>query len=457
MLLRRALFFLAAFLLLPTVAYAGTEGEHVALDLPLWSIIPFVFLLLSIAVMPLAAGHWWHSNRNQGFVVLSAVLPVLLYLLYLHLAKGLPTLGVLEEKVLEYVAFIVMLGSLYVVSGGIVISGDLPGKPAINLGFLLLGALLANAIGTTGASILLIRPVLRINRRRTNKWHIPMFFIFVVSNTGGLLTPLGDPPLFLGFLDGVPFFWTFSLYPEWLFVNGFILAIFFIWDTIAFRKEPLGISAAEEGQKLERLRLRGAINLFFLAAIIAAVLLQGVMTGPFREIVPTGLMLAMGAMSLTFTPDGLRALNSFTWEPILEVAVLFAGIFVTMIPALQILGPQGAALGVTQPWQFFWLTGVLSSLLDNAPTYLTFSSLASGEHDLAWLAINQPHILKAISCGAVFMGALTYIGNGPNFMIKAIAKEAGYPMPSFFGYLAYASGVLLPIFGLATLVFFRTE
>ncbi len=456
MLVRRSLLLVVAFLLLPTDALAGNEGEHAVLDLPLWSIIPFVLLLLSIAVMPLVASHWWHINRNQGLVVLGAVLPVLLYLLYLHVAKGLPTLAMLEEKVLEYVAFIVMLGSLYVVSGGIVISGDLPGKPAINLGFLLLGALLANAIGTTGASILLIRPVLRINRLRTNKWHIPMFFIFVVSNTGGLLTPLGDPPLFLGFLDGVPFFWTFSLYAEWLFVNGFILAIFFIWDTVVFLKEPLRISVAEEGQKLERLRLRGAVNLFFLAAIIAAVLLQGVMTGPFREIVPTGLMLAMGAMSLAFTPHGLRALNSFTWEPILEVAVLFAGIFVTMIPALQILGARGAALGVTQPWQFFWLTGVLSSLLDNAPTYLTFSSLASGEHDLAWLAMNQPHILKAISCGAVFMGALTYIGNGPNFMIKAIAKEAGYPMPSFFGYLAYASAVLLPIFGLATVIFFQT-
>ncbi len=348
-----------------------------------------------------------------------------------------------------------MLGSLYVVSGGIVISGALRARPAANLGFLLFGAILANLIGTTGASILLIRPVLRINRHRLSKWHLPMFFIFVVSNTGGLLTPLGDPPLFLGFLDGVPFAWTFSLYAEWLFVNGTILAIFYVWDTIAFRKEPPRVPAAEDSSATVVFHIRGVINLLFLAGIIAAVLLQGSMTEPWRDMGPPILMLGISLLSLAFTPHGLRA-QLFYLGADSRSCRSVRGHFRHDDPGAGDSRSAGAGLVVTQPWQFFWLTGLLSSFLDNAPTYLTVSSLASGKHDLAWLALNQPHILRAISCGAVFMGALTYIGNGPNFMIRAIAREAGYEMPSFFGYLAYASAILLPIFVLVTVVFFRT-
>ena len=256
MLLRRITLLFGALLLCPAQSYAAGEGQHVALDLPLWSALPFTFLLFSIAVLPLFVGHWWHSNRNKGFVVLGLTLPVLCYLMYLSRVWGLPTLEALEEKLLEYLSFIAMLGSLYVVAGGIVVSGDLPGKPGANLAILSLGAVLANLIGTTGASILLIRPFLRINRHRQNKWHLPMFFIFIVSNTAGLLTPLGDPPLFLGFLNGVPFAWTFTLYPQWIFVNSAILTIFFVWDTVAVRREASPISSNEQIAQLPRISPR---------------------------------------------------------------------------------------------------------------------------------------------------------------------------------------------------------
>jgi Na+/H+ antiporter NhaD/arsenite permease-like protein len=452
---RRTLLFLGAFISFPTQALAAADANHNVLDLPLWTVLPFGLLLFSIGVLPLFVGHWWHNNRHKALVVCGLTLPVLCYLLYLQQVHGLPTLGALEEKALEYLSFIAMLGSLYVVAGGIAISANVPGKPNVNLAFLAFGAVLANFIGTTGASILLIRPFLRINRQRKSKWHLPVFFIFVVSNTGGLLTPFGDPPLFLGFQGGVPFAWTFTLYPQWLFVNGAVLAIFFIWDLRVFRREGAPPQALADGPVTTTFQVRGLINLIFLAGIIATVLLQGALTGPMRDILPAALMVGIGLLSLAFTPKGLRTLNAFTWEPIVEVAVLFAGIFITMIPPLAILGARGGSLGVTEPWQFFWLTGVLSSFLDNAPTYLTFATLASGGQDLGWLATNEVQVLQAISCGAVFMGALTYIGNGPNFMIKAIATEVGYEMPSFFSYLACASAVLLPVFALVTLVFFR--
>ncbi|HMF10647.1 MAG TPA: sodium:proton antiporter, partial [Gemmataceae bacterium] len=342
---------------------------------------------------------------------------------------------------------------------GIVLRGDLPASPSTNTALLGVGAMLANLIGTTGASMVLIRPLLRINAERTNKTHLPIFFIFVVSNVGGLLTPLGDPPLFLGFLEGVPFAWTLRLWPLWVVVNLGVLAVFFVWDSLAVRRELKTNSLVHRPLRpgnipREPLRLEGLVNVLFLAGIVAAVLLQGAMTGVIREIVPAILMVAMALLSLRATPAGLREANSFTWEPIVEVAVLFAGIFVTMVPALAILEARGGELGVTRPWQFFWLTGVLSGFLDNAPTYLTFATLATGSNPIGWLASNEPQILAAISSGAVFMGALTYIGNGPNFMVKAIAEKAGYQMPSFFGYLVYSCLVLLPILLLVTMLFF---
>jgi Na+/H+ antiporter NhaD/arsenite permease-like protein len=299
---------------------------------------------------------------------------------------------------------------------------------------------------------LLIRPLLRINHHRTRRGHLPIFFIVCVSNTGGLLTPLGDPPLFLGFLNGVPFAWTLTMWREWLLVNGLILAVFFVWDWWALRGEPPHDPGDEPRQTL---RIIGSVNFLFLGGVLAVVLLQGILSDPWREIVPPLFMVALAGLSLKFTPAGLREANAFTWEPIVEVAVLFIGIFITMVPALAILKARGGELGITAPWQFFWLTGGLSAFLDNAPTYLTIANLASGEHDLGWLAVHNDPVLRAISLGAVFMGALTYIGNGPNFMVKAIANQSGVKMPSFFGYLGFACVVLLPIFALVDLLFLR--
>jgi Na+/H+ antiporter NhaD/arsenite permease-like protein len=453
---RRLAAALVVLLTLPATAWAAAEsGPPPAL--PLWSAVPFLLLLLCIAVLPLAAGHWWHSNRNKGLVAAALALPTGLYLVFAQLVQGLPTLHPLHESILEYASFIILLGSLYVVAGGIVISGDPPAGPLTNTGILALGAVLTNLIGTTGASVLFIRPLLRINRYRKHRTHLPVFFIFTVSNVGGLLTPLGDPPLFLGFLNEVPFEWTLTLWPQWLVVNGSVLAIFHVWDTLALRRES-GQAVPASAEPRQPIRVEGLINLLFLAGVIGAVLLQGqIRNQVLREVVPPALMLAMGALSLAYTPQRLRQANAFTWEPIIEVAVLFAGIFVTMVPALAILEANSARLGevVSEPWQYFWLTGLLSGCLDNAPTYVTFAKLASGSNEIGWLAGHNPRVLSAISCGAVFMGALTYIGNGPNFMVKAIAEEAGYKMPSFFGYVAYSCLVLLPVMVVVTVIFFR--
>jgi Na+/H+ antiporter NhaD/arsenite permease-like protein len=287
----------------------------------------------------------------------------------------------------------------------------------------------------------------------------------MVSNTGGLLTPLGDPPLFLGFLKGVDFFWTLSLWPQWLAVNMSILAIFYIWDSRSYQRESKRAIRLDE-TLLEPIRLRGwGVNIPLLFCILLSVILQSPKTGkafggllgidatlhfPVGEIA----MLILAGLSLACTPRGLRKSNDFNWGPIVEVAVLFIGIFITMVPALALLEQHGSRLGIEKPWQFFWLTGLLSSFLDNAPTYVTFGTLASSGHDMAWLASTKPDILAAISCGAVFMGANTYIGNGPNFMVKAIAEHSGYKMPSFLSYMAYSFGVLVPLFVVVTLMFF---
>jgi Na+/H+ antiporter NhaD/arsenite permease-like protein len=457
MTLRRTLLGLIGLFTLPAVAHAAGDAP---LNLPVWSVAPFVLLLLAIAALPLAAGHWWHRNRNKALVAALFAFSAAGYLLYVQLATGQPALAALAHEVAQYVSFIILLGSLYTVSGGIVLSGDIQARPLTNTAFLAFGAGLASLIGTTGASVLLIRPLLRINRERQRTAHLPIFFIFTVSNLGGLLTPLGDPPLFLGFLNGVPFAWTLALWPEWLVANGIVLAVFLLWDTLAYRREsPEAI--ARDVREVEPLRLRGLINILLLAGIIGAVLLQGVLPAPYGDLAGGLPMVVMAVLSLVLTPRKLRQANAFTWEPITEVAILFAGIFVTMVPALQLLASHGQELGLSEPWQFFWLTGLLSAFLDNAPTYLTFAITAAGSTDLTVLVENRvpgldgPHVLRAISCGAVFLGALTYIGNGPNFMVKAIADEAGFRMPSFFGYLAYSALILLPVFGLVTLLFFR--
>ena len=433
-----------------------THSASAELELGLWTVVPFVLLLLAIAVLPLVTPHFWARNRNRALVAGLLAVPVACWLLLF----GEPGKHALVEALAEYGAFIVLLGSLYTVAGGIRLSGDVQGTPLTNTGFLAFGAVLANIIGTTGASMVLIRPVLRINAERERVRHIPVFFIFLVSNLGGLLTPLGDPPLFIGFLRGLDFFWTLRLWPQWLVANGAVLALFFVWDSLAYRREPKWALFADR-VRIEPLRLAGRVNIVFLLGIIAGVLLRAESLSGLDErtgtLAGSAVMVLMAVGSLLATPRGLRAANGFSWHAIIEVAVLFAGIFVTMIPALELLKQNAGAFGTLRAWHYFWLTGGLSSFLDNVPTYLTFGTLAASVEQtggIAELALRNPRVLEAISCGAVFMGANTYIGNGPNFMVKAIADEAGFRTPSFFGYMLYSGLILLPVFVGVTAIFF---
>ncbi len=432
-------------LLAPATALAGGDSA-LGNSLPIWSVFPFGLLLLCIAVLPLMFHHWWESNRNKLIVALSFGLPTAAYIWFqdYHL--------VLHE-LQEYASFIILLGALYIISGGLVLRGDIKATPWVNTMFLAVGAVLANFIGTTGASVVLIRPMLRTNHERKNIRHIPIFFIFVVANMGGMLTPLGDPPLFLGYLRGVPFFWTLQLAPHWAFGVGVVLAVFYIWDRLAYNKEdPADLQF--DRTHVVPLSLQGKFNVLLLGGVIAAVLLLSD-ADRFPIFTREAVMVAMAIISVRITSRSLREENGFSYHPIIEVAALFIGIFLAMIPALAILQARGSELGLNQPWQFFWGTGILSSLLDNAPTYLTFLSLAQGL-GLQADVVGVPNILlQAISAGAVFMGANSYIGNGPNFMVKAIADEAKIRMPNFFAYMVLAAVILWPIFFIVTLIFFR--
>jgi Na+/H+ antiporter NhaD/arsenite permease-like protein len=437
------------------VSAEGAAVAELGKVLPVVSVLPFASTLLGIAVIPLLWPHFWESHRNKGLFSAVLGIPVVLYV---AAYDG----HVVAHTALEYVSFILLMGALFVISGGIVLRGDLRATPEVNTAFLVAGALLANLIGTTGASMLLIRPLLRTNSpERKHIAHLPIFFIFVVSNCAGLLTPLGDPPLFLGYLRGVPFFWTMRLTLEWLFVVCSLLAIFYVVDRVAVSREEPSFRE-EDVREYEPLRVVGAHNFVYLFGVVLAVLLSpSLPDGWVRESFRLGLMLLMSALSLWTTPRELRVENGFGFGPIQEVAVLFAGIFATMIPALEILRARGGEFGVSQPWQFYWMAGLLSSFLDNAPTYLTFVSLAQGLHEAGQAAVHvtggpvPEALLAAISCGAVMMGANSYIGNGPNFMVKAIAEEQGVSMPSFFGYMLWASLILLPLFAAVTLLFFR--
>lgn len=477
-------FFVDGSLPLFAVDAAPAEGEHhvqkLGDQLNVLSVIPFVALLLSIAVFPLMNPHWWEHNRNKAIIVLGLGVPVVLYLLSFghHGAESL------EHAGKEYISFLILLAALFVISGGVYVRGALRGSPLLNTYFMAIGAAIASFIGTTGASMLLIRPLLRANGHRHKVAHIVVFFIFIVSNCGGLLTPLGDPPLYLGFLKGVPFLWTFRLVPHWAFVNGILLVVFFIWDYIVIHREaktPAQEEALEEPLTTEKFGIEGKHNFFGLAAIVVIIFCSGQGYGNefIKKFIPAdgetwpfgvqeALMAATMLICYLVTSGTIRAKNRFGFGPIIEVAVLFAGIFVTMIPALAILNVNGKRLGVDDPAEFFWATGILSSFLDNAPTYLTFAVTACGMHgvnaqDGRYLqhfltlpeAAKAAHILAAISCGAVFMGANTYIGNGPNFMVKAIAEENNVRMPGFFGYMGYSICILIPIFIAVTFVFFR--
>ncbi|MBI4456187.1 MAG: sodium:proton antiporter [Acidobacteria bacterium] len=396
-------------------------------------------MLLAVATFPLAVQHWWERNTNKLCISLLLGSPVLLY--YLQRNPGS-----LWETGIEFTSFIILLASLYVVAGGILITGNLRATPQANTGFLAAGALLASFIGTTGASLLLIRSLVQTNRERLYKVHTLIFFIFLVSNIGGCLTPLGDPPLFIGYLEGVPFTWAFRLLPEWFTASATLLIVYFIWDTVMYSREPI---AAVERDKLmvKPLRMAGTHNFLLLLAIIAAVAFLG---SPVREAV----MIFSAVLSLRLTPAELRRANKFTYYPIIEVAVIFFGIFLTMIPVLGILQARAVELGIREPWHFFWATGILSSFLDNTPTYLVFLNLARGLSLANEVAGVSDAVLRAVSLGAVFMGANTYIGNAPNFMIRSVAEENNIRMPSFVGYMFYSSMILIPMFVGLTVLFF---
>ncbi len=418
-------------------------------------IAPFGLLILLIAVMPLSSARWKHLwEKHHPLVAIGLGLAVAAWYLLRQPDGAAEVAGALHE----YASFIALVGSLYVVAGGLHVGVRGSATPWQNTRFLAFGGIAANFIGTTGASMVLIRPWLRMNAGRTAPHHV-VFFIFVVSNCGGGLTPIGDPPLFLGFLRGVPFFWLVqNAWPQWLCVMGALLALFWWIDRRSLRRAPLAKRALPAHGEPERVVLAGRINLLFLAALIAAVFLPPSVTG-LRE----GVMIAIALASYRFTPRGVHATNGFSFGPIREVAVLFFGIFLTMMPALEGVTRHGREFGVEQPMEYYATTGVLSAMLDNAPTYATFFQLAQtstrerSPEDFPQGRVEQaettrallrsaPELVLATSLGAVFFGAMTYIGNGPNFMVKAIAEEAGAPTPSFFGYLLrYALPILLPI------------
>jgi len=442
--------------------------------LSVWSALPLAGLLLSLAFLPLFSPRFW--QKNYYYVVaawgLILAIPFIFYF-------GEPAVHeTIHMVLLDYIPFIILLLSLFTVAGGIYLEGALKGTPFTNVIMLFIGTVIASWIGTTGASMLLIRPMIRTNARRKNKAHIIIFFIFLVSNIGGALTPLGDPPLFLGFLRGVPFFWTFSLLPVTAFVSAICLAVFFALDTIYYRLEKHHLPHLEESNLETGLRLRGGHNFVYLGGIIAAVLFSGMVNLgeitflnirlPVQDVIRDIALVLITALSIATTPKKIRTANQFCWHPMIEVAVIFAAIFVTILPVLAMLraGAEGQLAFITmaarKPWHYFWITGLLSSLLDNAPTYLTFLTTALGnffnglpEHEaLIKLIAAHPAVLQAVSAGAVFMGANTYIGNAPNFMVRVIAEESGIKMPSFFGYMVWSAVILLPLFILATLIFF---
>jgi Na+/H+ antiporter NhaD/arsenite permease-like protein len=443
--------------------------------LPAWSTLPFLGILLSIALFPLVAPHTWHRHYPKVSLAWGLLLVVPFVWVYGHNAVH----EILHTVIADYLPFIILLAALFTIGGGIYLRGALRGTPWVNAGILLAGTLLASVVGTTGAAMVLIRPLLRANAHRKYRAHSVVFFIFLVANIGGALTPLGDPPLFLGFLHGVPFFWTLRLLPETLLMAALMLAVYIVWDLRLWKKETPEVRQlrSKHGNR-EQLRLEGAHNLLFLAGVLAAVIVSGVwhpgevhlfgIPQGIESLVRDAFLLAMLAASWLTTPKALRKANGFSWHPIKEVAILFAAIFTTIIPALEILkaGEHGALAwlihGVKTPAEYFWATGLLSSFLDNAPTYLTFLSSALGQlypevaqrQAILHLIAEHGAFLKAVATGAVFMGANTYLGNAPNLMVKSIAEEAGVEMPSFLAYMKYSLLVLVPVFLVVTWLFF---
>ncbi|MFH0881639.1 MAG: sodium:proton antiporter [bacterium] len=458
-------------------AHQGEEG--IGQKLPIWSALPFVGILLSIALFPLLAPSFWHHH----FPKISAFWSLVFAIPFLIAFKGDALNEILHIYLVDYIPFIILLLGLFTASGGIFLRGSLVGTPRVNFILLLIGTVLASWMGTTGAAMVMIRPLLRANRERKNVMHTVIFFIFLVANIGGSLTPLGDPPLFLGFLHGVPFFWTFHIFPEFATAAGLLLILYFILDNFLYRKEKGNTPEPVSSEKVP-LSLAGSHNFLFLIGIIIGVLFSGSVKlaivnvlgvhMPLQNLIRDLWILLMVFLSVRTTKKEIRKDNGFTWFPILEVAYLFAGIFMTIIPALAMLraGTSGHLAAVVnfvhEPFHYFWVTGALSSFLDNAPTYLTFYNLAQGRYGVNDHMVNMMLLgqaspgflasfvwdLKAISVGAVFFGSMTYNGNAPNFMVRSIAEENHIKMPSFFGYMIWSLGILIPVFVLITLIFF---
>ena len=436
--------------------------------------IPFAGILLCIALMPLLTPHFWHHHYGKVVAAWS-----LAFLIPFALMFGADIAGenLVHALFAEYIPFIVLLTALFAVSGGIFIRGNLHGSPGLNTAILAIGAFLASFMGTTGASMLMIRPLIRANDNRKHVAHVVVFFIFIVSNAGGSLTPLGDPPLFLGFLKGVDFFWTLKhIFPEALFLIGSLLVIFFVLDSWYYHKRE-EVQAVDPTPDSRQIGFDGKVNFVLLACVVALVLMSGLWKSDVSfnvagtEVGLPGLVRDAGLLliiliSLRLTPSQVHLDNQFSWGPMQEVAKLFAGIFLTIIPVIAMLkagvnGPFGAVVSaVTNPdgspnvMMYFWITGLLSSFLDNAPTYLVFFNTAGGDAQV--LMTTLAPTLAAISAGAVFMGANSYIGNAPNLMVKAIAEDRGIKMPSFFGYMAWSCCVLIPLFIVMTFIWFRT-
>jgi Na+/H+ antiporter NhaD/arsenite permease-like protein len=457
-------------------AAVGAPAVALAADLDgralsVWWALPFAGVLLSIALFPLVAMRVWH--HHYGKITAAWALAFFVPFLVVH-GPALAGASLVHALVAEYIPFIMLLTALFTVAGGIYVRGNLHGSPVLNTSLLAIGAVLASLMGTTGASMLLIRPLIRANDNRRHKAHVVIFFIFIVSNIGGSLTPLGDPPLFLGFLKGVDFFWTLrNILPETAFLLACLLVIFFVLDSWFYRRE--GVLPVDPTPDTERLGFDGGLNFLLLLVVVGLVLMSGLWRSDVVfDVVGTPLslpalvrdlgLLAVTVASLKLTAARVHAANQFSWEPMKEVAKLFAGIFLTIIPVIAMLragvdGPFGAVVravtgpdGQPLPAMYFWATGVLSSFLDNAPTYLVFFNTAGG--DPQQLMTTLAPTLAAISAGAVFMGANSYIGNAPNLMVKAIAEERGVAMPSFFGYMAWSCAVLVPLFVVLTFLFF---
>ena len=439
--------------------------------------IPFAGLLLCIAVLPLVKAEWWEAHQPHAIVFWSLLFVLPFAFVY---GPGQAFEKVLECIVDDYLTFIILLFGLFCVSGNITLEGDLAGSPRINVGLLLIGTMLSSWIGTTGASMLMVRPIIKMNAWRKRRSHIMVFFIFLISNIGGCLTPIGDPPLLMGFMRGVPFFWSLHLFPVLLFNVVILLTIFYFLDRRAYRKDIAEGLKPDISKPGTEVHILGLHNLIFLAMIVAAVILSGTLPGmaafqdaegavrgihlfgevtlTYPALIEVVIILVAAFLSFKTTSVEIRRKNHFTWGAIQEVAVLFVGIFITMQPALMILKANGASLGLNKPFEMFWATGCLSSFLDNTPTYLVFLTTAGAlgftEGMPTILGTVPVAMLEAISCGAVFMGANTYIGNAPNFMVKSISDENGIRMPSFFGYLLWSVTFLIPVFLLDMLVFF---